>query len=54
MLVYAPIANALGVVTLSLRATNGSVAISPFLLALLRDCFVASLLAMTPQLMCLY
>ena len=40
-------------VGLSLRATNGSVAISPFSPALLRDCFVpfASLwvLAMTPQ-----
>jgi hypothetical protein len=43
-----PIANALGIVTLmSLRATNGSVAISPLSRGLERDCFVASLLAKT-------
>jgi hypothetical protein len=51
---------------LSLRATNGSMAISPFSPALLRDCFVPFaesilseveglwVLAMTPQLMRLY
>ena len=37
-----------------LRATNGSVAIPPVVGVLLRDCFVATLLAMTLYVMRLY
>lgn len=48
------ISNATSVITVSLRATKGSAAISPVPPVLLRDCFVAMLLAKTRYLMGVY